>query len=457
MTKNAKYYLLMPIVFLFLLGACVEPNVNPGNISLTTNPVDATDTFADDLFYAKNQRLDVLAPQNFAKAVEILAQAQAGRKNGLTGEQILLLVSKGRAYLDRASDIAARSSRVMAKVLKARDLAIQAGADQCGTQLASLDSQFKVDSYKVEDRIPLEDGALSSLQLNYQELEKNSVVKSQLNETKDILAKAEKKNSKVAKTKDYKEAQDKLNQARAMISSDCRGHVQTTAVQASRDSLQAAQHVFKLADSSGKVKKPTRAQQISSDIEKRLKESADPEADSSAIPVDSERSVASTEPITGGEIGAIVAQTDPKQKKERLHVGLEKARAELAKEEADVYVQGNSLVIRLKAINFPPGKAELPPDAIESLSKVKDVLQQMKGDKFIVEGHTDNVGNNQTNKILSQGRAEAVSEYFVSSKSAEPYQVNSIGYGDEQPIADNKTEEGRSLNRRVDIIIKETK
>ncbi len=69
-----------------------------------------------------------------------------------------------------------------------------------------------------------------------------------------------------------------------------------------------------------------------------------------------------------------------------------------------------------------------------------------------IEGHTDSVGTRPYNLALSQRRAQSVVEYLVN-KGIDPTRLSSQGFGMEKPIASNKTEEGRSQNRRVEMII----
>lgn len=95
-----------------------------------------------------------------------------------------------------------------------------------------------------------------------------------------------------------------------------------------------------------------------------------------------------------------------------------------------------------KSVLKPEGKAKLD----DLVSKVKSVNLEV----IIAVGHTDSVGTDAYNQKLSVRRAEAVKAYLVS-KGIEKNRVYTEGKGEKQPVADNKTKEGRAKNRRVEI------
>lgn len=108
------------------------------------------------------------------------------------------------------------------------------------------------------------------------------------------------------------------------------------------------------------------------------------------------------------------------------------------------------LQVDSEMINFETGKAKITKDSETSLDKIVKIMKEYPSAKFRVEGHTDNVGNAANNKKLSQARADAVKKYFTD-KGVEASRVRSIGYGQEKPVANNGTAQGRAKNRRVEI------
>ena len=100
---------------------------------------------------------------------------------------------------------------------------------------------------------------------------------------------------------------------------------------------------------------------------------------------------------------------------------------------------------------FASGKSELLPSAQERLSKVAQVLREDNRQIRII-GHTDSKGSDELNEALSQRRADAVKK-FLTARGVPDNRIATEGAGETQPIADNKTPEGRATNRRVEIVL----
>jgi peptidoglycan-associated lipoprotein len=102
--------------------------------------------------------------------------------------------------------------------------------------------------------------------------------------------------------------------------------------------------------------------------------------------------------------------------------------------------------------NFKFAKTELPQEA---KSRIDEMISQLKADPkavFIeIEGHTDNVGAKQLNERLGLERAEAVKKYIYEQHQVPLHKMNVISYGEDKPVAPNRTRDGRAQNRRVVI------
>lgn len=112
-----------------------------------------------------------------------------------------------------------------------------------------------------------------------------------------------------------------------------------------------------------------------------------------------------------------------------------------------------SLLTKSISIYFGSGKSELDPNARRILDTLADTLTVFQNAYVQVEGNTDNVGNRAANQALSKARAQAVIDYMVERHREARSRFIAIGNGPDVPVADNKTPEGRELNRRTDFKI----
>lgn len=102
--------------------------------------------------------------------------------------------------------------------------------------------------------------------------------------------------------------------------------------------------------------------------------------------------------------------------------------------------------------NFKFGKATMPDDAKGEIDQLVETLKtEPKGAYIEIEGHTDNAGNKVYNYQLGLERAENVKRYLYEQHQVPLHKINVISYGEEKPIAPNKTRDGRAQNRRVVI------
>lgn len=112
----------------------------------------------------------------------------------------------------------------------------------------------------------------------------------------------------------------------------------------------------------------------------------------------------------------------------------------------------SGVVVTLGDVLFNTGETELREEAMTSLVEVVDLLQTEPDKQIRIEGHTDATGPAETNLQLSQDRADSVMAALVSLGVAAD-RMRAVGMGEDFPIDSNETEEGRSRNRRVDVIL----
>ncbi|SNR51347.1 Thrombospondin type 3 repeat-containing protein [Lutibacter flavus] len=105
-----------------------------------------------------------------------------------------------------------------------------------------------------------------------------------------------------------------------------------------------------------------------------------------------------------------------------------------------------------KTILFDTAKATFKGEAINTLDTMVSILLRYPETNFVVEGHTDNVGTDRSNQLLSERRASAVRDHLVS-KGVNPDRLKYVGYGESRPIDSNDTVSGRANNRRTEVNI----
>ncbi|MEO0100804.1 MAG: OmpA family protein [candidate division WOR-3 bacterium] len=110
------------------------------------------------------------------------------------------------------------------------------------------------------------------------------------------------------------------------------------------------------------------------------------------------------------------------------------------------------MTITLKVL-FDFNKATIRPESYRLLDEAAQILKDNPKIKVEIQGHTDNIGSDAYNQKLSERRAQAVANYFISQHGIDEKRLRVVGYGETKPIASNETEEGRALNRRVEFVV----
>ncbi|MCJ7541207.1 MAG: OmpA family protein [Desulfobacterales bacterium] len=477
------FYRIVIIVLLLFVGACAStsPDVKP--VAKSENPTDHVNRLENDLAAAYKNQLNVLAPTWFAKAESSLGKAKKGLEQGGKLSEVLGVVAEGQTQLQKAEEITKVTRITLADVIKSRDLARQAGAAKLGYDYTGAEQTFLSLTKAIEKGdLAYAEKRKAGLAETFRGLELRAIKDETLGEVRKLIKQA--KNSKVDKIapQSFEIAQNKLSEADAFITQN--PYQKEMMHQKANDALFMSQRLLQIADQSEKFKN-MKPEEMTLWMEKTLYEitaklaatdmrnqpyeiqvknilgSVDSLQKDRQFMFDKVKTLKSEIETKNSQIADLEGKTREQQVvKERL--AAEKRFNQLfvevqnlfSSDEAEVYKKGNSLIIRLIAIQFPVGKSVVMPDNYPLLSKIQQSIRTFGEPDVIIEGHTDSTGSNELNELLSQQRSESVRQYLLANKTLSYDRIVAVGYGSSKPLASNATEEGRAVNRRIDVIIK---
>ena len=145
--------------------------------------------------------------------------------------------------------------------------------------------------------------------------------------------------------------------------------------------------------------------------------------------------------IVGGGVGYYMDSQEAKLRKQLRGTGV------------SVQRDGNNInLIMPSNITFATDGRNLNSNFYNVLDSVVLVIQEFNQTTVVVAGYTDSTGSNAYNQKLSEDRAKSVADFFVN-KRVNPARIDVVGFGEKNPMGDNKSKQGRSLNRRVEITL----
>ncbi len=468
------------------LGGCAASKLKVTPIPTSENPSEQVGLLANNMDNARKAQVNVLSPTLFSKAEQSLKKAKQGLKLGKSLSDILREVSYGKAQLQHAEETAQVSRSALPDVLEARDRAISAGAPGLGNDYATIEQQFLNLTTAIENN-DLDWARENRLKVanGFDRLELQAIKHKALGEARKMVTKAEAGGAAEIAPKTLAKAQGKLSEADSFISKNRykKDGIRKQAAEALFQARRLEQVMFL-----GHKIKSAKAEDIALWFEGMLQEVTDKlsspdlrdqpmrnrlegildsintlqrERQSLAERVQAQqKQIASLEGLSREERIAKERLTrDERAAKDRLEAERRfralytEIRNLFGVTEAEIYKQGNRLVIRLRAVKFPVGKAVIMPGNYELLSRVQKAIRKVKKPEVVIEGHTDSTGSDAINQQLSQDRAEAVRQYLIANATVPPEKILAVGYGSTRPLASNATEEGRAINRRIDVLI----
>lgn len=453
-------HMLLTATFLTALMGCSSgPTVQ--DYPATASPTEEITNLENDIKTAQSNQVDMLSPTNFKDAREALEDAKKMNLKGKDADDTLHEVAVGRAYLNSANTVAKTARANIEDVIAARQAAIAAAAPAYfGKEMAKADEDFKDVSKNFENN-KLEKVAKErkELQEKYLALELRAIKESHLKESRDTIALAKKEKAEKFAPRTLAAAEKSYMDTEAYITANRHN---TSAIKSRVAATRAAAFHALNINRTAKGTDKTSSEEVALAMEKERQRVAATQSQLSNVEGQLENTqgqLENTQSALEGSVdvnAALLSEQEKLEAEKRLNEKYESARKEFASDEAEVYKQGDALLIRLKGMEFPSGKQTITPKSKILLEKVSKVVDEFGSSSTVtIQGHTDSVGGKKINDRLSQNRATAVKEYLQSNEGGiEAQQIEAVGYGYQKPLATNKTADGRAQNRRVDIVIK---
>ncbi|MBC7428872.1 MAG: OmpA family protein [Bacteriovorax sp.] len=461
--------ILLTATFLAALTGCSSGPVVQ-DYPAGTNAGEEVTNLENDVKTAQSNQVDVLSPKNFNEANEALMDAKKMHAKGKDAYKTLHEVAVGRAYLNTANTVAETARTNIEDVVAARQAAVTAGAPSYfGKEMSKADSNFKDVTSDIENnKMSSVAKERKELQEKYLELEVMAIKEKNIGEARKTIDLAKKEKAEKFAPTTLAAAEKSYMNTEAYITANRHN---TSAIESrAAETNEAAKHalnVNRVAKGTDKVSSEEKVLTLEKEHQK-VAASQNQLANVKGELANTQGQLENTQSALEGSVDVNAALLSNQSKLEAsqskleaekaLDAKYEVARKEFDSNEAEVYKQGDALLIRLKGMEFPSAKSTITPKSKALLSKVQKVVDDFGAQNTVqIQGHTDSVGGKKVNERLSQSRATAVKDYLQSNAGGIPVdssKVEAVGYGYQKPLATNKTADGRAQNRRVDIIIK---
>jgi OOP family OmpA-OmpF porin len=476
--KASAHFLLLGFILGFVGACATAPSVAvpPGSTEEVLNQLAA------DLADAQSRDVDVLSPGFYKAAQASYVKAKQGVESGAKLSAINRDLAEGLGSLQRAEELAEVSRTILGETNAAREKALAVNADELGKPFHDAEQQYLRLTKAIEkDNLSYAQKHAADVQASFQALEIMAIKNNALKETRDVMASAEKNKIDKIAPMAYNDAYHALSDADNYIGSN--PYDTDTIQQKSADAQFMAQRLLSISESSKKFEAMTpeasalyveslfaqlgnaartgdiRNQPVEDQLDTLAGAAENMHQRNQALERENQDYQAEITELRKLLVGVQGYSREQEAAKRKL--AAEQAFAEqfntvqhyFNPDEAEVYKQGNQLVIRLRGITFPVGQATLSPDNYVLLGKVQQAIQTFGQPTVTVEGHTDSTGSATTNQKLSQQRADAVKAYLVANRTIPKNRIQAVGYGPDRPLAPNTTAKGRAINRRIDVVI----
>jgi len=463
------------ILFLLEITACSSQKPTVETIPLSAVPSDEIAQLDLEVKRAKEQQVHLLSPKWFSQTERSLSEASKLRTQGEKVESILNAVATGRAELAKARSFANISATAYPRVIKAREDALKVGANRLEKEFAKVEQEFLDLGRAIENNdLRYAENHRERVLHGFRQLELRAIKHNALSKARETIDLAIREGAKDYAPSTLSEAQNALSAAEDFITNN-RYSEDAIKAQAEAALFQAnrLKHITEEAKSFSKMTPEGKALWVEKqfyslasaghlpDLRNESFTSQVGEIEKTIVALGQRgTSLARRSEELGARVSALKGVAEAERRKlmsleeqQAFQKRFSDVRALFKPEEAEIFKEQDTLIIRLKSIEYPPGQYVLLPKNYPLLTKVGKAVRLFDTPAVKIEGHTDAMGSKKSNDKLSLMRADNVKEYLVANQIIPEENVIAIGLGDSKPIATNKTATGRAINRRIDIII----
>lgn len=452
------------------------------------------DTFFKDadaaLVEADAVDAQLLAPRSYDKGSKAYAAAEAGLNRGRNVQYLRDKTAEAASNYGTAKRAAELAKTVLAQVLKSRQDAFNARANELSKEIWDKANREFAAAIRYLERGDLKSAKRKDIQATslYRDAELMAIKAQYLTETRRLLADADKR--RVGRYAPFT-----LNKAKQLLADAEReleenrydtDYPRNLAQQANYE----AKHAFYLADVVLSVRdkdlsvemlvlqweEPLRQIAGAADIVPAMSDghaglraelvtyventqnelqSLGQDVDAGIVRLaDMEEEIRALDERLGGATAERAALVKRLEAQARIKAQFEEVEKMFTKSEARVFREGNNVILRLVGLSFDSGASAIKQGSFDLLGKVEKAIDIFPRSELVIEGHTDSHGGDELNQKLSQERAESLQQYMINAMRIPSYRVIATGYGETNPVANNETAAGRAKNRRIDIVIK---
>ncbi len=431
----------------------------------------------------------LLAPRSFERATKAYSDAEEGLRRGRNIEYIRDKTGEANEHFTKAVDTAKLARTALSQVMKSRQDAANAKAPATATELWNKAQNEFADAIRYLERGDLARAKRKDIEATslYRDAELMAIKTQYLSDTRRLLADADR--ARVGRyapltlgraQKLLADAERELNENR--YDTDLPRSLAQRANYEARHAFYLSEVVRKERDKDLTVEElilewedPLIAVSGAADIVPDMaeghdalqatlveyietlradKQSLEQQYEESTVRLgEMEEEIRTLDERLGGATDERAALVQRLEAQARIKQQFEQVEKLFSREEARVFREGDTIILRLVGLTFDSGQSEIKQESFGLLAKVEKAIDLFPRSELTIEGHTDSHGGDELNQKLSQDRAASVQQYMINAMRIPSYRLIATGFGETNPVANNETAAGRARNRRIDIVI----